>query len=67
MTTHHPFLFRWSQVYVCTDEDNTLAELRFYCQPENRGNDQCWDQAKGPNAKALEIHVRVMLYRTKTR
>ncbi|CAM9902853.1 unnamed protein product, partial [Ectocarpus fasciculatus] len=43
-------------IYVCTDEDNNLAELRFNCDPENDGDAQCFAEAGEPNVRALQIH-----------
>ncbi|CAN0474931.1 unnamed protein product, partial [Ectocarpus sp. 8 AP-2014] len=43
-------------IYVCTDEDNNLAELRFNCDPENDGDAQCLAEAGEPNVRALQIH-----------
>ncbi|CAN0128454.1 unnamed protein product, partial [Ectocarpus sp. 12 AP-2014] len=43
-------------IYVCTDEDNNLAELRFDCDPENDGDAQCFAEAGEPNVHALQIH-----------
>lgn len=45
------------QIYVCTDVENGLAELRFSCNPDGDGDDQCFAEAGGPNVEALHIHV----------
>lgn len=45
------------QIYVCTDVENNLAELRFYCDPDNDGDAQCYAEAGVANVRALEIHV----------
>lgn len=47
-----------SQIYVCTDEDNNLAEIRFYCDPDMDGNSQCFKEAGRLNVDALDINVR---------
>lgn len=46
------------QIYVCKDEENTLAKLRWYCDPDDMGTAQCYKEAGGHNGKALGIHVR---------
>ena len=46
------------QIYVCTDEDNNLAEIRFYCDPDTKGNGQCYKEAGRLNVDALSINVR---------
>lgn len=50
-----PFFF---QIYVCTDEDNNLAEIRFYCDPDMKGNAQCYKEAGRLNVDALAVNVR---------
>ncbi len=45
------------QIYVCTDEENNLAELRFNCNPDADGDDQCFAEAGSANVEALHIHV----------
>eukprot|EP00904_Undaria_pinnatifida_P007046 jgi/Undpi1/3471/HiC_scaffold_16.g06843.m1 len=43
-------------IYVCTDEDNNLAEIRFYCDPDMDGNSQCFKEAGRLNVDALDIN-----------
>eukprot|EP00752_Nemacystus_decipiens_P009533 g8521.t1 len=48
-------------IYVCTDVQNNLAELRFVCDPDNEGDAQCFDEAGPANVRALEIHGMDMI------
>lgn len=45
-------------MYVCTDDDNTMAEIRFHCDFVNNGTRECYEEAGSANNEALEIHVR---------
>ena len=48
------------QIYVCTDENNNLAEIRFYCDPDTKGDSQCYEEAGRLNVEALDINVGAM-------
>lgn len=49
------------QIYVCVDEENSLAEMLFYCDPDDMGTKACYKQAAGANTRALDIHVGVLV------
>lgn len=53
------FVIAATQVYVCIDEENTLAEMPFYCDPDRMGTEACYENAAGANEKALRIHVGI--------